>query len=503
MVKLNLIANYLGTGWSALMGLAFLPIYIHYVGIEAYGLIGVFASLQAWFMLLDMGLSPTLNREMARFTAGLHTPQSIQNLLRTMELVYLGVAIFLAVFVAGFSSWIAADWLKVQTLSIDTVTQALAITGLIISFRWMGTLYRSAIMGLQNQVWLNSVSAFFSTVRGLGSIAVLAFVAPTIQAFFLFQAIAVAVETAVLAWKIHRSLPKSPQAPRFSMDALKSIWHFAAGMTMLTLLNTLLTQIDKLLLSTLLPLKEFGYFILATTVAGAIALLAGPIVNVAIPRFTELVAANDEKKLIAYYHMFAQLLTIIVIPASLVLFFFSEEILLLWTRNAAMSQAIAPIVSVWVIGTALSGLMYVPYAAQMAYGWTKLAAISGSIAVLLTIPAFLILVPRYGVMAAAWIWVAINSGYMLFGIPVMHARILKQEKWEWYGRDTFWPFLIGLTFAMGAAVLSKQYTGTNHLTEAMLLGCSSILVLLATAAVTQLARKAASRATNSLITKMI
>lgn len=503
MVKLNLIANYLGTGWSALMGLAFLPIYIHYVGIEAYGLIGVFASLQAWFMLLDMGLSPTLNREMARFTAGLHTPQSIQDLLRTMELVYLGVAIFLAVFVAGFSSWIAADWLKVQTLSIETVSQALTITGLIISCRWMGTLYRSAIMGLQNQVWLNSVSASFSTIRGVGSIAVLAFVAPTIQVFFLFQAIAVAVETGVLGWKIHRSLPRSPQAPQFSMDALRSIWHFAAGMTMLTLLNTLITQIDKVLLSTLLPLKEFGYFVLATTVASAISLLAGPILNVATPRFTELVAANDQKKLIASYHMFAQLLTIIIIPASLVLFFFSREILLLWTRDAAMSQAVAPIVSVWVIGTALSGLMYVPYTAQLAYGWTGLAAITGSIAVVVTIPAFLILVPRYGVMAAAWIWVGVNSGYMLFGISAMHTRILKREKWEWYGRDIFWPFLVGLSFALVAATLSRQYTGTNRLTDTILLSGSSILILLATATVTQLGRKVMIQTTNGIIAKMI
>ena len=144
-VKRNLIANYLGSGWSSLMGLVFLPVYIRYLGIEAYGLIGLFASLQVWFGLLDMGLSHTLNREMARFTAGIHTPQSIRNLLKTMEIVYLGVAVLLALLVTGFSSWIANDWLNVQTLSTETVTQALAITGFIISFRWMGTLYRSEI----------------------------------------------------------------------------------------------------------------------------------------------------------------------------------------------------------------------------------------------------------------------------------------------------------------------------------------------------------------------
>jgi hypothetical protein len=52
------------------MGLAFIPLYIKYHGIEAYGLIGLFALLQAWLGLLDMGMTPILGREMARFTGG-------------------------------------------------------------------------------------------------------------------------------------------------------------------------------------------------------------------------------------------------------------------------------------------------------------------------------------------------------------------------------------------------------------------------------------------------
>lgn len=53
-LKRNLIANYLGQAWRALMGLAFIPLYIHYLGIEAYGLIGLFATLQVCLGLLDM-----------------------------------------------------------------------------------------------------------------------------------------------------------------------------------------------------------------------------------------------------------------------------------------------------------------------------------------------------------------------------------------------------------------------------------------------------------------
>ena len=68
-VKRNIIANYLGSGWIALMSLAFIPFYIRLMGAEAYGIVGVFISLQAMLAVLDLGLSQTLNREMARLSA--------------------------------------------------------------------------------------------------------------------------------------------------------------------------------------------------------------------------------------------------------------------------------------------------------------------------------------------------------------------------------------------------------------------------------------------------
>ena len=83
-MKKILLANYFGQGWSALMGIAFLPLIIKSIGAEAYGLVGVYAMLQAWFALLDMGITPTLNREMARYIGGAHSSQSIRDLLRSL-----------------------------------------------------------------------------------------------------------------------------------------------------------------------------------------------------------------------------------------------------------------------------------------------------------------------------------------------------------------------------------------------------------------------------------
>ena len=65
----NLLAGLANSIWSALLGLAVVPFYLKYLGIEAYGLIGFFVTTQALLQLLDMGMAPTINREVARCSA--------------------------------------------------------------------------------------------------------------------------------------------------------------------------------------------------------------------------------------------------------------------------------------------------------------------------------------------------------------------------------------------------------------------------------------------------
>ena len=146
---------------------------------------GLFALLQAWLALLDAGMTPTLGREMARFTAGQQSPQAIRDLLRTLECVCIGMAILIAVVVWASSGWLASDWLKVDKLPIDAVQRAISIMALLVALRFVENIYKSALFGLQRQVWTNGVNAALATLRGVGAVLILAAVSPTIEAFFL------------------------------------------------------------------------------------------------------------------------------------------------------------------------------------------------------------------------------------------------------------------------------------------------------------------------------
>ena len=88
----NLLANYFGQGWAAVMALAFMPLYIDLLGIEAFGLIGFYITIQMLLSVFDFGITPTLNRQMARFRAGEIESNLIKSLLSTLEICALFIA---------------------------------------------------------------------------------------------------------------------------------------------------------------------------------------------------------------------------------------------------------------------------------------------------------------------------------------------------------------------------------------------------------------------------
>jgi O-antigen/teichoic acid export membrane protein len=487
-VKRNIVANYLGGAWSALMGLAFVPLYLRYLGTEAYGLIGVFTMLQAWLALLDVGLTPTLSREMALFQAGAHTAQSIRDLVRSVEWIYLGIAAFVALGLYLAAPWLAAHWVRAEKLSISTVAQALAVTGVVIAMRWLAGLYRSALTGLQRQVWLNGCTAIFSTLRGLGAVAVLVWISPTVIAFFVYQGFLAALEASVLAFQLRRLLPPSPQPAAFRREALLQIWRFAAGMATLAILSILLMQVDKLVLSKLLPLTEFGYYTLASTVSNALSLAITPINSAIYPRFTELVARGQTEALAAAYHKFSQLLTLIMVPAALVLSLFSDHVLLVWTRDPTTVEHVATLVSILTIGTMLNGLMNTPYSLQLAHGWTRFMVVIDTVSVLITVPLTFFAVQRYGAIAAALIWAGLNLAFVVFAVPMMHRTLLPREMWKWYAWDVFGPGLAAFLPAALVRLICPAPQFGKPLESIIIVSMAAIPSLLAAGLATPLTR---------------
>jgi len=258
LIKRNIFANLVGRFWFIALSIIFVPFYLRYLTVEVYGIIGVFTSLQTFLALLDGGLAPTLNREMARLSSSPEDGQEMRDLARTLEIPYWLIALLVGVLTLCLSPYIAQYWVKSDNLSTETVTQAFMLMSATLAIQWSLTFYTSGLMGLQKQQISNLLNIIFGTLRSGGALLVLIFWAPTIQAFLIWQIIIAALNVTVTAIVFWRCLAFSKKRPSFRLDILKRVWRYATGITGISIASLIITQMDKVVLSRILTLENFG-----------------------------------------------------------------------------------------------------------------------------------------------------------------------------------------------------------------------------------------------------
>ena len=478
-LKRNIFANFAGQGWAALMSFIFIPLYIKFLGIEAYGLIGFFAMLQGTLIVLDLGLSQTMNREMARYSVLPDKAAEARDLARTMEVGYWVVGIVIGTAVLVASPLIAGHWIKAGSLPVSTIERTVMIMGVAVALQWPVSFYGGGLMGLQRQMQINIVRICISSLGSGGAVLILWLVSPTITVFFTWQIIVSVVNVSVMITLLWRSLPDAGRPARFNPGLMRTKWRF--GMTGISLSAIILTQLDKMILSKMLSLEMFGYYSLAGVASGIVPImLVGPIFNAIFPRLTSLVAANDDAAVVRLYHQASQLLAVIVLTVAAVLAFFSFDFMLLWTGSKETASIVSPILSLLVIGMALNGLMSAPFALQLAHGWTSVGLRITLFFIITLVPAIIIMTIRFGAMGAASVWAGLNVIYVIIGIPLTHRRLLRGEMRRWFIEDVGPPLASTLFAAfVGRSLIKSPMTSLTAIASlsAVLLGTLAIAAL--------------------------
>jgi O-antigen/teichoic acid export membrane protein len=468
-LRRDTLANLVGRGWVALAGLVFVPLYIKLLGVEAYGLVGFAAALQVGISLLDVGLATTLNRELARMSAGggrrsesggNDSAQQQRDLVRTLEIPYWIAALVIVGLVELAAPGIARSWLHPERLSTGSVESAIRLIGITIALQFPFTLYEGGLLGIGRQVALNLLLIVGATLRFGAVVALLVWASPTIEAFFVWQVAVTALQTITGGWLLWSSLPKARSRARFRRHVLSGVSGFATGMAGISLTAVILSQMDKVVLSKILTLSAFGYYTLAAAAAGVLYVLFLPVFQAVFPRFSQLHAIGDTRALAALYHRSAQALGVLILPAATVLALFSHEIILLWTQSRDAADATRVLVALFAIGTALQGLMNVPYALQLAAGWTRLALYANLVAIGILLPGLVVLASRYGALGAGITWVALNVGYATIGVAIMHRRLLRGHLGRWYAADVGLPVLASIAAAGAVRLAAPAPTGS-------------------------------------------
>jgi len=404
-LKVNILANYLGTAAVALAPLLALPWYLAALGPRQFGLVAFVTMLQALMGTVDAGTNQALVRE---FAARLHATDGGRReaglVLWGFERLYWVSAAAAGAIVMLLSKPIASQWLVLDALPLSTGIAAVCGAGALFAAQFPGSVYRSLLVGAQAQVQLNAVMLAGALVRHVGGVWVM-HLWPGVTTYLAWQVGAALLETLVrrrLAWHttgIHR------RGLQWDSARMRALWKAVASLTGAAWLGALTVQMDRVILSKMVSVQQFGYYTIAASLAIGALQLVYPLIQAVTPRAVRL--RDDPAGLRRLCMRLTGMFAAGVGVGALLFAAVGERLLTFWVRDAA-ATVIHPVLSVLLVGTALNALYNVGYLHWLVVDKVDRLLKVNLAALLLSIAIIPPLVLRFGIVGAAFGWLAIN-----------------------------------------------------------------------------------------------
>ncbi len=411
-LRRNIIANYCGAIAVVAGPLLAMPYYLSILGASQFGLISFVILVQMILGLLDAGLSQALVREVAiRFNPLAAQQRSAADLLYGFERIYWLFALIAGLVLALFSKLIAEQWLNLNSLPLYLGQQAVIGAAAIFIVQFPGSVYKSLLLGSQSQVSLNSITFICAVVRHVGSVLLVMHYS-TLMAYLVWHVAVGLLETAVrarFAWQLVQIQRKELH---WNIQELLPAWRLTAAMLGATLLGALTVQIDKIALSRMASIEQFGYYTMASIVAGGVLQLIYPVVQAALPKVIKL--RNDPEAVRAFNKKLFKLIGIMVVLAVCVYAFTSQWLLGVWIKDEIAVKAIHPILDILLVGTVLNAFYNIGYINWIANENTQRILLVNATSLVLSVALIPAFIAMQGVVGAAVGWFIINFiGFMI------------------------------------------------------------------------------------------
>lgn len=404
-MRKNILANYGGTAVVVVAPLLALPFYIRVLGPAGWGMLSFAFTLVALIGLVEVGLGQRLTRDIA--ICNQESRVRASSLLKGLERVYWVAAFLLALMLAASGPAIATKWITGDSrvaIEMTWFASSLLLTQL------PSSVYRSALLAVDGHVELNVIASVIATAKHLGGVILLT-VVPTIEALCLWHFACSALETLVrrhYAW--HRVQNRMTD---IDWPLVRGVVKQGMCLSGAVVLAVFALQLDRLMLSALVPIDHFGHYTIAYSLATGVLQVMSPLLIALAPTFA--LQSQQPGTLDRMTMALASKTLALVIVGACLYVWQANALLAYWLGSRALGSEIKPILDVLMIGSALNLFYQIGYQRWVALGHSKAIAAINLVGLLCTVTLTPFLVPIYGPVGAASGWLAINLLGAVFG----------------------------------------------------------------------------------------
>jgi O-antigen/teichoic acid export membrane protein len=450
--------NVLWNGASRLIqvGLQFLfvPIHIHLLGPSSYGLVVLSASLMALVAFVDHVTSTIVTREFGLHNGDPKHAPGLWKLMSRMEPILAMAAVGIGMLTPFLAFVLTRNWTQIEGLPSGSFWLALLVMGGMIGCQCLGALYAAALMGLQRQKLLSFLRVVWTPLYyGVGA-ALLYLINSSVIVLFAWQACALLGLAIILRVVLHRTMPALAGADPQKAALAPNIWKIGAASMLMTLTGAAISQLDKFVVAMMVKPAEFAAYGLTFSIAmQAMTLASSSFAGAMFPHFAQMLTADREAELRQSYHRWTQMIVLSALLIGGVLFWFGPSLVDLWLGTASpLASDVKRLLPLFLPSWALNAAITAPVILIMALGRLHLVYAVNFGLILLAGALLPWVLGRWGVQGGAAYWLAVNLGYCLVMVPMLHKSVLKGSLARWLIRDVGLPVLMagGMLFAATA-----------------------------------------------------
>ncbi len=446
----NIAANLGGQFILLVLGVVAVKLVYGRLGQDALGIVLFVQTLNLVLAgVLDLGVSSVTVREVAAHAdddAGY-----VRGLVRTASSLYWVVFALVAVALLLAAPWIVTHWLRLHVMDPATATGVIRLLGVAALTALPRALYTSLFRGLQRMTLSNGIDVATGLLQQVGTVVILARGGGlSLVVTWLAVGYVAAIIADVLVLRLF--LGWSSLIPGWSASAVRRNLWFSAHMTFISAVGAILTYLDKLVVSALLPIATLGSYAFTSSLIARGAVVSTAVADAAYPSMSSL-AHRDRPALLAQYRTLQELVCFLTVPVFAGLALLSLPLLRAVFGATVAQTLLFPAVALCV-GYYLNGTLMIPYLHSLAVGKPEITSHLSAMALIVVVPVTIGSVMAVGVTGAAFGYLAYKVFFYLVGVPRYCRECLRIPVLSWYGPVVRAVVLGVATYGVAAAVLA-------------------------------------------------
>lgn len=408
----NTVANYAYVILMGVVTVVLTPIYVRTLGPSQWGMVALCMTLQGILLMLDLGISQVMPREIARAgrsTAGV--------LYRQFLGLYLTIGV-----VVGLGGQAIAPEVTALLAGTPAPDADLVLATRLVMVQFMFQFANNAAIGYWNGLELQKQAnlrlAAFGVLKHGAALLAITRLDASVVAYMVPFALVCAIEfgaNLVAVRASGRARPATATTGPTTAELLRTI----SGFSVAVVPGMLTSQIDRIFLARTVPPDAFGAYVVAANLALAMLQLQAPLQRAFGPRIMRADADSPRTT----RQLLGLVLAFCVLPC-LLMAALAVPLMQLWLGVSDIASNAAPVFRWVLVAVAMNAVYSVAYLHLLrSDAYAKVAGLNAGI-VLLQALALAMFGEHLSLMAGAMSWLICGSVQLLVALAVLR-RVLR------------------------------------------------------------------------------